>query len=136
MEVTEEQVKSKIKDNGLRATPQRICLLKILMETDQHPSAEMLMQRSREKGYDLSIGTVYNTLESFEDKGIIKRVYDASDVMRYDARTDFHVHLLDRENNVIMDLEDDELEEIIEEHLAGKIPDGFQMSRMDVSLFA
>lgn len=136
MKVSEEQVKKRIRDAGLRATPQRIHLLRILMETPTHPSAEMLMTMSNESGFELSIGTVYNTLEYFENKGLVIRVHDASEVMRYDAKTDFHVHLVDREHNVIMDFFDDELEGIIKGHLKGKVPAEFSAKHIDISLYA
>ena len=136
MKISEEQVKKRIRDAGLRATPQRIQLLRILMETSDHPSAEMLMEMAKDSGFELSIGTVYNTLESFEDRGLVNRVSDSGDVMRYDAKTGFHIHLVDQENHVIEDYFDDELEGIIKDHLKGKIPDNFFNKQMYISLFS
>lgn len=90
-----DEITKRIQHAGLRATPQRIQLLKLLNGTKCHPSAETLMNMAREKGISMSIGTIYNALESFEEKGLIRRVHDQDEIMRYDADTSFHIHLID-----------------------------------------
>lgn len=66
-----QEYRERIKSVGLKATPQRISVLKVLSETDEHPSAEMLMDKLKNEGSIMSVGTIYNILETFEEKGLI-----------------------------------------------------------------
>ncbi len=136
MSANQDIVKKRIKAAGLRATPQRIYLLDILMKAKTHPSAEMLMNMSDKDGFSLSIGTVYNTLETFEKKGLVNRVHDSTEVMRYDGNTGFHVHLIDRDKNTIMDYMDEELEGLIMTHIRKKMPKNFSAQHIDLSLYS
>jgi Fur family peroxide stress response transcriptional regulator len=131
----EQHIIDIIRRSGLRATPQRIALLKLLRNTKSHPTAEALMQMANHKGFNLSMGTIYNTLDSFEKKGLISRVHGSSDVMRYDAETDFHVHLVNQSTEEIVDLFDDELEELIRQRLKAKFPDGFNPQKLEVTIY-
>lgn len=131
----EQYIINIIRRSGLRATPQRIELLKLLRDTKSHPTAETLMQMANHEGFNLSMGTVYNTLDSFEKKGLISRVHGSSDVMRYDAETKFHVHLVDQSTEEIVDLFDDELEELIRRRLKAKFPHGFHPQKLEVTIY-
>ena len=53
-----------IRGVGLKATPQRISVLKVLSEMSSHPSADMLMEALENQGYVMSVGTIYNILET------------------------------------------------------------------------
>lgn len=55
--------------------------------------------------------------------------------MRYDAETDFHVHLVDQSTEEIVDLFDDELEELIRRRLKVKFPNGFNPQRLEVTIY-
>ena len=136
MKLSDNQLVDKIQSIGLRATPQRIQLLRLLMETDSHPSAEMLIDMAKKAGYKISVGTVYNALDCFEQKGLIRRVHDNTEIMRYDAKTGFHVHIVDQKTKEIYDLYDEELEEIIHEHLREKMSSNYDISLLDVTVYA
>ena len=79
-----------IRGAGLKATPQRISVLKVLSEMSSHPSADMLMEALENQGYVMSVGTIYNILETFSEKGLILKLKDNQEVMRFDAKTEFH----------------------------------------------
>ena len=136
MKMSDSQLVDKIQSVGLRATPQRIQLLRLLSETDTHPSAEMLINMAKDAGYNISVGTVYNALECFDQKGLIRRVHDNTEIMRYDAKTGFHVHIVDQKTREIYDLQDEELEEIIQEHLRKKMPANYDINLLDVTVYA
>jgi Fur family peroxide stress response transcriptional regulator len=63
------------------------------MESDNHPSAEMIYQRIREEYPDISLGTVYRNLALLAEDGLIRKigVPDAAD--RFDRTTDLHYHI-------------------------------------------
>ena len=136
MKMIDSKLVDKIQSVGLRATPQRIQILHLLTKTDAHPSADMLIERANEAGYKISVGTVYNTLDIFEQKGLIRRVHDNTEVMRYDAKTGFYIHIVDQKTREIHDFQDEELEEIIYEHLKNKMPPDYDINLLDVTVYA
>jgi Fur family peroxide stress response transcriptional regulator len=53
-----------LRDAGLKATPQRIAILRALDGDETHPTAQELYDRLREEFPTLSVATVYNTLSA------------------------------------------------------------------------
>ncbi|GGF03983.1 Fur family transcriptional regulator [Hymenobacter cavernae] len=84
--------------HGLRQTPVRLGVLRALKEAHYALSGHEIEQLL---GPGTDRITLYRTLRSFEDKGLIHRVIDASDIVRYAAcslgcteqqHADNHVH--------------------------------------------
>jgi len=125
-----------IRGAGLKATPQRIGVLKVLSEMTSHPSAEMLMEALENQGYIMSVGTIYNILETFSEKGLILKLKDNQEVMRFDANTKFHVHIYNQLDNEICDYFDPELETLLSGYFKEKLPDQFALNRIELSLYA
>ena len=62
---------SKLRAVGLRPTRQRVALTKLLLSLgDQHFTADWLFRKARSSGIQLSLATVYNTLNQFLKKGL------------------------------------------------------------------
>lgn len=125
-----------IRSVGLKATPQRISVLKVLSEMTSHPSADMLMDALENQGYVMSVGTIYNILETFSEKGLILKLKDNQEVMRFDANTKFHVHIYNKENNGICDYFDPELEVLLADYFKHKLPEDLSLNRIELSIFA
>lgn len=130
------QYTATIRNIGLKATPQRIGVLKVLSEMTSHPSADMLKEALETQGYIMSVGTIYNILETFSQKGLILKLKDNREVMRFDANTNFHVHIYNENNNDIIDYFDPHLEVILKDYFKDKLSADFSVLRMDVSLFS
>lgn len=83
------------REHGLRRTRQRDLLYRELASTDTHPTAEELFTRARRVDTQLSLATVYNTLETLHNAGLCIRVPcpTGAGPARYDACTTNHVHL-------------------------------------------
>ena len=64
---------SMIKDCGLKATPQRICILKILAN-HKHPTMDELYEQIRKNYSTVSLATVYKNISVLIDKGIVVEV--------------------------------------------------------------
>ena len=125
-----------IRGAGLKATPQRIGVLKVLSEMTSHPSAETLMEALENQGYIMSVGTIYNILETFSEKGLILKLKDNQEIMRFDANTKFHVHIYNQLDNEICDYFDPELETLLSGYFKEKLPDQFALNRIELSLYA
>lgn len=76
--------------NGKRYSRQREMIYETLMNTDQHPTAEMVYNWLKPQNPSLSLGTVYRNLNLLADEGTIARM--AFPVERYDANTMPHPH--------------------------------------------
>jgi Fur family peroxide stress response transcriptional regulator len=90
---------------GLRLTHQRLEIYRELMASDDHPSAEVLHRRLRRRNPRLSLDTVYRTLATFADKGLITRVETVESQGRFEAAMSRHHHLICRKCNEIMDFQ-------------------------------
>ena len=76
--------------NGKRYSRQRELIFQALMDTTEHPTAEMVYQWLKPENPSLSLGTVYRNLNLLANEGRITRM--AFPVERYDANTHPHSH--------------------------------------------
>src|SRR5690606_41520337 len=68
-------VKSMLRDVGLRPTRQRMALGWILFaKGDRHLTAEMLYEEATKAKVPVSLATVYNTLHQFTEVGLLRQV--------------------------------------------------------------
>lgn len=80
---------------GLRLTPQRKAICRLLSESEEHPGAQRIYELLRPEYDSLSLATVYNTLETLSQLGVVNvlgKIGD-NDSVRYDADTGPHVNL-------------------------------------------
>ena len=82
------------REAGLRLTLQRLEIYRELAAATDHPSAEMLHQRLRQKIPTLSLDTVYRTLATFARHGLINRVETVESQSRFEAKGMRHHHLI------------------------------------------
>ena len=88
---------------GKRYSKQRELIYQCLMETHEHPTAEMLYQWLKPENPSLSLGTVYRNLNLLAEEGTITRM--PFPVERYDADTSPHPHFLCRKCGKVYDME-------------------------------
>jgi Fe2+ or Zn2+ uptake regulation protein len=92
---------------GQRVTPQRLILHRLLRAGPQHLTAEELLARSRSRLPNVSLPTVYATLDLFEELGVIRRVAGTGPAQVYDSRAERHHHLRCLRCGGVRDLEAD-----------------------------
>ena len=122
-----EELKRKMKENGLKITPQRIAVMEALSELDDHPTADRVLGFIRKKYPNISQGTVYNILEVLVKNNIITKVKTEKDIMRYDAVTERHHHLYGTDSDRIIDYFDNELDELLINYFKNKNIPGFKI---------
>ena len=83
----------RLKEKGLKATPQRIAIYKYLEDSKDHPSAETIYRTLRESHPTMSLATVYKTLDSLKKAGLLHQLNVGEDSFRYDADTHPHPHI-------------------------------------------
>lgn len=134
MKNNSKNIRKIISDHDLRVTPQRIAVLDALRSLNSHPTADEIIQFIRREYPNLAVGTVYNALETFTEKGIIKKVKTDQDVMRYDAYTDKHFHLYCEESDRIEDYYDNELSALIESYFEQKEIKHFNIEDVQIQI--
>ena len=82
------------REKGLRATHQRTEIFKALSEHPNHPTTEEIFNRVRKHLKTISLDTVYRTIATFEEHGLIRRVYHVDNTTRFDINLSNHHHLV------------------------------------------
>ncbi|MBM4158467.1 MAG: transcriptional repressor [Ignavibacteria bacterium] len=119
---------------GLKITPQRIAVLEAVIKLKNHPTAEKIINVVKRKYPNISVGTVYNVLETLVKEGIIKKVETDRDIMRYDAVREQHHHLYCTETNRIEDYFDDNLNKILNNYFKSKKIRDFKIEEIKLEI--
>ena len=82
------------KEKGIKLTHQRMEIFHEMTVSEEHLSAEEIHKRLKPKLPMMSLDTVYRTLSTLEQYGIITRVNILDDRVRFDANPTPHHHLV------------------------------------------
>ncbi len=110
-------IKIKLKEAGMKITPQRIAVLQALMDNRHHPTADDIIKTIWKVHSNISAGTVYHILNTLVSKKVIGKIETLDNVVRYDPTTEKHYHLYLNDEHEIVDFFDDELNVIIMDYL-------------------
>ena len=88
-----DEFKNMCQARNLRLTQQRLEVFRALVSSFEHPSAEDVFETVRPVLPKISLDTVYRTLSSLEEAGLITRV-GVSNQARYDAHMEPHYHFV------------------------------------------
>jgi Fur family peroxide stress response transcriptional regulator len=84
---------ARLRSAGHRITPQRLAIIKTLVDSGEHPSVEQIYRRVRKDFPTTSLATVYNTLERLKEMGEVLEL-PSSGGSRYDGLNPHpHPHL-------------------------------------------
>ena len=88
----EALLREALEANGQRFTEQRAAVYRYLRETEEHPSADDVFTSVRAVIPDISLATVYKSLETLVSCGLATKLTYGDGSARYDGRTDPHPH--------------------------------------------
>jgi len=84
-----------VRAQGLRLTPQRQLVLRLLQEQGGHLSADELYALARQRQPHISLSTVYRALDTFEELGLVRALHLQGQQHRYEiAREGSHHHMI------------------------------------------
>lgn len=95
--------------HGILPTPQRLKIAEILLAKPQHLSAEQIIDRLRASGSSVSKATVYNTLNLFGERGLIKELAVDPERRYYDSKTFAHHHFYNVDTGEFTDIDEDQV---------------------------
>ncbi len=93
-----------LRDAGIKATPQRLAILKYLDTHHTHPTVDEIYSALRASYPTLSKTTVYNTLETLKSHGMVEMLTIEPHETRYDLDTSPHHHFLCKSCGRIIDI--------------------------------
>lgn len=124
---------SRCKENGLRMTGQRKVIAQILDTSKDHPDVEELFARARLQDPNMSLATVYRTVKTLEERGILEKVEFGDGRSRYEAAgRAHHDHLIDVDTGQVIEFVDPEIE-ALQEKIAAKL--GYRLTGHRLELF-
>lgn len=97
---TADAVAAKIREcetqggNPMKVTPQRRLIFRALEGKTNHPTADDIYQEVKDIIPDISVATVYKTLNELVKLGLLLEIKHDGEQSRFDPRTDHHSHLL------------------------------------------
>jgi Fur family iron response transcriptional regulator len=118
-----------LRDVGLRPTRQRVALAHLLFsQGNRHFTAEMLYSEATQSNLQVSLATVYNTLNQFAKVGLLREIGVDGSTTYFDTRTGDHHHFF---IEGICEIRDIPTTQIRIGKMAS-VPDGYEISRVDL----
>ncbi len=127
MDGVPDDLPTALHSRGMRVTPQRVVLHRALRELDRHVTADELLDAVADRLPNVSLPTIYATLDLLEELGMVRRVQRAGTTL-FDPRVDPHHHLVCTVCGSMQDL-DFALDTAALERAAGE--HGFEQERIE-----
>ena len=118
-----------LREHEINPSAQRIAVARYVLHTDKHPSADEVWTKVKKRFPHISRATVYNTLNLFVEKGLLREFVLTEGRMVFDPRLAPHHHFIDDESGDIHDIAWDK----VKVSNVGKL-DGFDVSEYQVVL--
>lgn len=93
-----------LRDHGIQPSAQRLAVADYVLHTTEHPSADKVWAGVQETFPMISRATVYNTLNLFVEKGLLRELHLAPDSVLFDPNIDRHHHFIDEESGRVYDV--------------------------------
>ena len=102
--MTKESIIARMKEKGLKITPQRLAIIQVLIERGNlHPGTRLIYEEAKKMRRSLSLSTTYATLNEFSRYGIIKTLEFDKMENRYELNITEHINLICKGCKKIMD---------------------------------
>ncbi|EAH5200023.1 transcriptional repressor, partial [Campylobacter upsaliensis] len=98
-----------LKKYDLKATPQRLCVLKIL-KRHEHPNIDELYAEIKREYPSISLATVYKNINTLQSQGLVVEINIANQKSCYDIYEKEHIHIICNGCGSIEDKNFDEIE--------------------------
>lgn len=99
-----EEVIARLRKHGIQPTPQRIAVAECVLTDTSHPSAEQVWARVKRKHPTVSRATIYNTLNLFVEKGLLRQQILNGGTVVFDPHVEPHHHFVDQASGAVYDV--------------------------------
>jgi len=114
------EVVALLRRHGIRPTRQRVQIGAVLFARNQHVTAAELQSQLESGGEVMARGTIYNTLELFAQKGLVRELDLGTRGRVYDTNLKPHFHLHHVNSGRIEDLDMDQVDVHVPERVLGQ----------------
>jgi len=126
--MTRDEISQRLVSHGVLPTPQRIQVGLVMFARPQHLSAEQIIAGIRANGSSVSKATVYNTLNLFCSRGLLRTVEVDPTRQFYDSSTGAHHHFYNVDTGELTDIP----VEAIALNIGADLPPGTEQAGIDV----
>jgi Fur family peroxide stress response transcriptional regulator len=119
------------REKQLAATHQRLVIYRELMQMHNHPNPEQVFERVKAELPSISLATVYKTLHTFIEAGIVREVSPHHGSLRIEPNVVWHPHFLCLQCMSITDLTERELDYSA---LKDSIPAGYRVEQISTEV--
>lgn len=101
-----EALRATLQEVGLRATAQRIAVLRVLREKHEHLSVDRMTEEVRSRLGTVSQQAVYDVLDALTSAGLARRIEPAGSPALFESRVaDNHHHVVCRRCGAVADID-------------------------------
>ncbi|MDP1538170.1 MAG: Fur family transcriptional regulator [Burkholderiales bacterium] len=104
MSYNRQELIALLREHGVAPTHQRLEIAHVLFGRCEHLAAEQILTLVNERHAETSKATVYNTLNLFRDRGLVREVIVDPKRVFYDPNTAPHHHLYNVDTGEITDI--------------------------------
>ena len=125
-----ENITELLAKSDLRLTRTRKAVAQLLFAdgVNRHVSAEWVARELGLAGEKIALATVYNTLNSFVDAGLLRQIQTGGQAVLFDTNTSDHSHFLHEATGDLIDIPQDD----ITLSKLPEAPEGMQITGWDV----
>jgi Fur family transcriptional regulator, iron response regulator len=99
-----EAISKLLTHHGLQVTSQRLDIAEFVLSRPQHLSADQILVAMRERGSRVSKATVYNTMNLFSKRGLVRTVEVDPERLYYDSTSQPHHHFFNVDTGELTDI--------------------------------
>ncbi len=125
----QEALLHKLSDSGLRSTPQREVVFKVMLQKRDHPTADEVFARVKSAMPSISLATVYNCLDTLVSCGLIRQVNFERGPTRYCPNLHPHAHFHDLQTGSTHDID---LPPGLIDQVKTILPEGYDASSVEI----
>jgi Fe2+ or Zn2+ uptake regulation protein len=120
---------TRFREQGLRVTPQRQAIFRLLEGNGEHPTVESLFEAARAEMPTISLKTVYQTVHDLEDLGEVHLLHVGTGSVRVDPNVEHpHHHMICTECGRVRDV----VVDVTDLRIPARARDGFAVSDVQV----
>jgi len=102
--MTRDELAGLLSQHGIQPSAQRLAVAAYVLDTEAHPSADRVCAEVRSRIPMISRATVYNTLNLFVRKGLLKQLVLSDGRVAFDPHLAPHHHFVDESTGTILDI--------------------------------
>ncbi|WP_457558779.1 Fur family transcriptional regulator [Candidatus Harpocratesius sp.] len=125
-------IKTILKNANLKITGPRLAISSVLLTSENHPTAIQIYEEVKSQFVNqenISLATVYKTLEKFEQKGLVSAFISGDGKSHYEPRLDPHINLICVKCGKITDMMNDKITQFVND-IYDIIPNPIQMQNL------